>query len=153
MGERENKKHARPSVCLLNEKHASTRRETLVGGNAQIRNGKNFGRLQAPPPFVYAHGISRARATPPRAGGEGARAQPKLDPNHTSRRCLRVVNNLGAQTGEPFGGVGDGHVGVQVLLRVLVVVAAAGDLHADAAGNLLRVAEKKARRSASARCE
>jgi|TARA_B110000977_G_scaffold172114_1_gene224239 hypothetical protein len=37
----------------------------------------------------------------------------------------------------------DGDVGVKVLLRVLVVVAAAGDLDAEAAGNLLREERKK----------
>ena len=48
-----------------------------------LTDGKNFGRLQTPPPFACAHGISRARATPASRRRRGARAQPKLDPNHT----------------------------------------------------------------------
>mmetsp|Transcript_2761 Transcript_2761/g.6195 ORF Transcript_2761/g.6195 Transcript_2761/m.6195 type:complete len:207 (-) Transcript_2761:50-670(-) len=61
----------------------------------------------------------------------------RIAPCRTPQKtCLNVVDNLGADTAEAVGHVGHGHEGVQVLRGVLVVVALAGDLHADAAGHV-----------------
>ena len=88
---------------------------------------------------AYLNCVSRVS---PRAGDEKrTRANaPKLD-QHLEPR-LSVVHNLGADTRDVLFRR-DGDVGVKVLLRVLVVVAAAGDLDAEAAGNLLREERKK----------
>jgi hypothetical protein len=48
---------------------------------------------------------------------------------HTNE--LFVVDDVGAQAGESVRGVDDGDVGVKILVRVLVVVVLAGDLHAN----------------------
>lgn len=47
------------------------------------------------------------------------------------RQRLLVVDDFGSQTFEPVRGVDHGDVRVKILIRILVVVVLAGDLHAN----------------------
>jgi len=69
-------------VCFdANAKSAkSTRDSTTRSVTKMPTDGKNFGRLQTPPPFVCAT-VCRARAVPASRRRRGTRAPPKLDPN------------------------------------------------------------------------